>query len=213
MGVLRPPPFTLGVDTSGSITRVQAEAIYARGARFAIRSLAVPDGSVHPAVPTAIEIAALHEVGLAVGLYQTFQTAELTTLQAAKDGASAAQQAKALGYPPGCTIYGDSEGHAQTSASAEVAYWNVWASAVKDGGYLAGLYVGPGPKMSGAELGQLPDVHAYWMAAAAQMPYPFPRGYQMFQLNPTNVAVAGEAFDFDVIQEDFRGGLPILWGP
>lgn len=205
------PPGSLGGDTSGSVNIAQCEALRARGWTFLIRALAVPNGSVHPAKLTAAEVLAIRSSGLALGLYQTFQTASLSPSEGTLDGESAVAQARALGVPPGVTIYGDSEGQGSTSASQDIAYWNAWAAEVRAGGYVAGMYVGPGPRMTGVEIGELPDVHAYWMAGAADMPYPYPRGYGMFQLNPPNQIIAGQAFDLDVTQVDFRGGAPAMW--
>lgn len=207
------PSGSTGADTSGGISAAQAEALANRGMSYAIRALSVPNGSVHPKAITPSEIAGIHAAGLALGFYQMFQTAPLSAGQGSVDGASAASQMSALGAPPGCVVYGDSEGQSHTSAAVEIAYWEAWGVMVQAGGYHAGLYVGPGPRMSGAELGALKTIHAYWMAGAAQMPFPSPRGYQMFQLNPPNISIAGEAFDLGVTQQDFRGDVPAMWGP
>ena len=205
-----PPVGTLGVDTSGSVNEAQAQALKARGFRFVVRSLTVPDGSIHPKAVTAAEVTLIHAAGLALGFYQMFQTVTLTPAQGTKDGQSAAMQARALGAPSGMTIYGDSEGQVHESAANEVAYWNAWAAAIKAGGYVAGMYVGPGPRMTGPQIGALPDVHSYWMAGSI-VPTPTPRGFAMFQLNPPNQVIAGQAFDIDCTQVDFSGGAPAFW--
>lgn len=202
-----------GADTSGSVNASQVQALKALGFEFLIRALLVPSGSIEPKALTIAEIAVIRGGGLALGLYQMFQTASLSAAQGTKDGQSAAAQAAALAVPKGTTIYGDSEGQSSTSAQAEIDYWNAWGAAIAAGGYAAGLYVGPGPKMSGAQLGALSTIHGYWQAGAADMPFPSPRGYQLFQLNPSNQVIAGQAFDVDVAQVDFKGGTSTFWAP
>lgn len=213
MTVWLAPPGSTGVDTSGGVSSLQADSLAARDMKYVIRALTVPGGNVTPKIVTPSEVAVIRGAGLALGFYQMFQTVVLSAGQGTVDGESAVSQMAALGAPQGMTVYGDSEGQSQTSVQAEIAYWNAWGAAVAQGGYLPGLYVGPGPKMSGHDLGALQTIHAYWMAGAGAMPYPSPRGYQMFQLNPPNIVIAGEAFDLGVTQQDFRGGLPAFWAP
>jgi hypothetical protein len=212
-GVWLAPLGSTGVDTSGGVSTAQAEALAARGMTYCIRALTVPGGHVTPKIVTPSEVAVIRGAGLALGFYQMFQTQVLSAGQGQVDGESAVSQLLALGCPSGVTVYGDSEGQSQTSADVEIAYWNAWGTAIAAGGYHAGLYVGPGPKMSGAQIGALSTIHGYWMAGAAAMPFPSPRGWQMFQLWPSNVIISGEAFDLGVTQQDFKGGQPAFWGP
>jgi hypothetical protein len=208
------PVASLGCDTSGKVTLTQAQALKAKGYSFLIRAVSVPGGSVHPAQLTPAEIADIRSAGLALCVYQMFQTTTLSAQKGTEDGQSAVSQVKLLGFPLGVSIYGDSEGQSNMSPLIEVDYWNAWGDAVTNGGYAAGMYVGPGPKMTGSQIGtNVKSVHGYWQAAAANMPYPSPRGYQLFQLNPSNVVIAGQAFDLNVTQVDFRGGQPVMWAP
>ncbi len=202
---------SLGVDTSGIISPAQAKALVVRGCSFAIRALSVPGGNITPSKLTTQEIANIHAAGLALGLYQIFQTQPLSASRGNTDGLSAAQQARALGYPIGATIFGDSEGNTGVGSTAEVQYWTGWGNTLKAEGYAPAMYVGPGPAMTGSQIGAIPSIHGYWQAAAAYMPFPATRGYQMFQLNPTNISIGGQAFDLDCTQVDFKGGAPIFW--
>lgn len=204
------PVATTGVDTSAGVNATQASAVRARGLKFIIRSLICPDSSIHPVAVTPAERDILLGADLAIGFYQMFQTAKLTPAQGDKDGKSAVLQLTNLGAPRGMTIYGDSEGQAFYSAQEDIDYWNAWSLAVKGGGFTPGLYVGPGPKMTGAQLGALPNVHAYWQSASF-VPTPTPRGYQMYQLNPPNVVIAGRAFDLNCVQQDYRNTVPMFW--
>lgn len=206
------PVATVGVDTSANVTLSQAKELRARGFRFVVRSLLCPDSSIHPIAPNQIERDILFSEGLSLGFYQMFQTAKLTPAQGSKDGASAILQLSALNAPRGLTIFGDSEGQSAYTAQEDIDYWNAWGLAVKQGGFIPGLYVGPGPKMTGPQLGALANIHAYWQSASI-VPTPTPRGFQMYQLNPPNIVIAGRAFDLNCIQYDYRNSVPVFWGP
>lgn len=205
------PPGSIGVDTSDQITDAQARELVSRHYTFALRSLSCPNSNIHPVTVSLQERDRILASGLALGFYQMFQTVKLTSEQGTKDALSALSQLAALSVPHGITIYGDSEGQAQATQQENIDYWNAWSSTLKSSGFTPGIYIGPGPHMTGAAYGALPNVHAYWQAGAAAMPYPSPRGHQMFQLNPPNIVIAGRAFDENVTQMDFKGGKPVLW--
>src|SRR5205085_2786401 len=72
-------------------------------------------------------------------------------------------QIKALGLPPGCTVWLDLEGMAafKTKPAELIAKINAWADAITAAGYMPGLYVGVPQPLTSDELWSL-RVKRYW---------------------------------------------------
>jgi hypothetical protein len=108
-------------------------------------------------------------------------------------GTNAAANAKAVGFPPGVTLWCDFEGPDSVSTADDAtAYINAWAAAVNGAGYDPGLYVG-----SGAPL---------WKSESS-VAEPANCGFCLIQLY-TTTQVAGVEVDVDVVQFDCEGRLP-----
>jgi len=208
MTIWRPSTGTKGLDRSLSIATAAPE-LFAQGFRFAIRTLGLPGGSV--GTLSAGEVTKVHQAGLALGAYQVIRKTGFTSAQGTTDGAFAATEAKALGFPAGSTLWFDLEGEHDVSADALASFVNHWAGAVKAAGYAPGLYNGPQSILTGAQISGLPDFHAYWQAGA--LVPPVARGYQIYQLLPANLTVGGVNIDVDVVQTDFKGDSPSFWLP
>lgn len=210
MSIYTPSPGTIGGDTSGAFSvPAGVQQIAANGYKFVVRYVACP-GGMFVDVLTPPEASALLAAGVAIGLIQAIQkAANISPENGTRDGASAAAQAKALGYPAGAVLWCDLEGIFH-DAPALISYLNNWGKAVQAAGYPAGLYNGPQNLLTAAQIQALIFPH-YWQPAA-NAPAPS-RGYQLVQMAPPNVAAGGTAIDVDVVTRDHRGDLPTFWGP
>jgi hypothetical protein len=142
-------PGARGVDSlpfSQSGTAEQARALKASGVEFFVGYLGVMN---------AARLKHVMDAGLA------FMP---VTLAAQYDGARAVAQCKALGLPPGVTVWLDLEGMAawNTPPPVLMAKLNAWADAVKAAGYMPGLYVGAPQPLNSRELYSLRFVR-YWL--------------------------------------------------
>lgn len=196
----------LGFDTVTEIkTASVAKGLYDSGMRFAVRYL----GAL-----SSPEVDLLLGAGLAV-MPVTFSRSPgwvPTKAMGEADGREAVANLKAAGLPNGCTVWRDLEGpggHAQ-----DVIDWvNAWAHVVRDAGYDPGLYAGYGSKLTSSELYGL-AVDRYWHSlsrvtdSAGQLAEPT-CGWCMYQLYPSRMW-AGVWVDVNVIQQDYKGRLP-LW--
>lgn len=134
------------------------------------------------------------------------------------DGKDTVKRARELGYPEGATIWRDLEAETRTPVTI-IADVRAWANEVRAAGFIAGLYHGPGAQLTGLELQALPTTR-YWDACSrevdrsGQTTQPS-RGYCMIQLRPPNIKALGTmaradlTVDLDVVQQDFRGDLPV----
>jgi hypothetical protein len=113
-----------------------------------------------------------------------------------------------IGAPSGVVIWRDWEGVLPGSSSADcIADINAWNSAVKQGGYVPGIYFGFNGILDGSDLYWRLTCAHYWKSASV-VPAPEVRGWQMIQsLAPS--PVAGYDWDRDVVMRDALGGLPI----
>lgn len=203
-----PEPGAVGFDTSARLSASQAQQAAAAGYRFAMRYATIPGQTQQPQPLTPDEAAALRAAGIAIGIVQMFQTpSQISPANGYRDGASAAQQAAALGYPPGAVLWCDLEG-VFPSAADLISYLNNWGATVQKAGYPAGLYNGPQSPLTGAQIQALIFPH-YWKAAA-NVPTPS-RGYQVIQMSPANMTAFGTAIDVDITRRDNRGDLPTFW--
>jgi hypothetical protein len=205
-GLWTPSAGTKGLDRSDTIANA-AQALFDQGFRFAIRTVGLPGGS--PGTIKSDEVTAVHSAGIALGISQVIRHAGFSDAQGTQDGTVAASEASALGFPSGGLIWFDLEGERGVASQSLITFLNNWAAAVVDAGYLAGLYNGPQSVLTGHDISALPQFHAYWQAAAL-VPQ-VARGYQIYQLLPSNTFVAGINIDIDVVQTDFDGSSPSFW--
>jgi hypothetical protein len=127
----------------------------------------------------------------------------------ADEGRRDVAKLQGVGFPPSVTMWLDLEASTAIdglSSSELMAGINARASVIQDAGYHCGLYVGAGQPLGPMQLWSL-AVTAYWHALSRGIPEPSERGFCMVQLYPTT-SVSGVQVDIDVIQQDFKGGLP-----
>jgi len=211
---------TIGVDKTGAIiSSSAAKQLYSLGYRFALRDIGVPT-KPDPGQLNANEVTGLLGAGMAVSVFQlNWQQTSFTSSQGTADGQYLVNQVMACGIPrsPTLTLWFDLEGGMGGNATNLLAYINAWAAAVVDGGFAAGMYTGTNPggssPLSQQQISNLANVHAYWQAAML-LPYSMPaRGYQIYQLYPQSLTIAGIPVDVDVLQSDFYKSSPTFWGP
>lgn len=122
-----------------------------------------------------------------------------------------------LAIPTGVTLWCDIEwvpSAIPTNDDALIAYVEAWADAVIDGGYSAGLYVGPNTPLSGSQLYSISGIKHYWKSAS-RVPWVSTRGFQIMQslYLTDNVSSNGITIDADVIAYDAKGELPVWVSP
>jgi hypothetical protein len=183
-----------GIDCVTVLNAATSAALMKDGADFCFRYL----GSVTP-----VELAAILDSGLA------FMP---VTFADQFDPVQAVQQLRALGIPPGTTVWLDCEGLAGTAAAVLIPQINGWADAVVAAGWEPGLYCGSGSILTSAELYALRVVR-YWHGMSrvldrnGQLAEPM-CGWCCYQLYPTQTS-AGVQVDFDFIQQDTSSRLPV----
>lgn len=215
------PTGTLGVDKTGApISQAAATQLQALGYRFALRSIGVPTSPTSQGgMLTASEIQGLWAANMAVSVFQlNFLQTTISSAQGTADGQYLAEQAQSLGLPSSAaaafTLWFDLEGPMNgASASALTDYLNSWGSAVNKAGYGAGLYVGNNSALTTTTISDLPAFHAYWQAGQLLYTGMPARGYQMYQLYPADLTIAGIGVDVDVLQSDFQNARTPFWGP
>jgi hypothetical protein len=192
-----------GLDTDAALTPDSAAALAASGFTFALRYLSF--GAQAAPDLTSDETALILGAGLALMPVQHVRypnwmpSAELGTV----DGHHAVANARACGFPPGVTVWCDSEGQAGGAAET-IAYINAWAEAVRNGGYDPGVYVGSGTPLDGHQLYAL-SVDRYWKSQSQVLEPTC--GWTMIQLYP-QTSIGEVTVDVDVIQKDYKGRLP-----
>jgi hypothetical protein len=203
----------LGFDADTCISAAQAQSFYAAGYRFCARYLArtaLPQPPVHGGSNLSVaEAQDLLRAKLALVLVQHADDALVPDASTgALAGEAAAKNAQGLGFPSGMTLWCDLEWASRPSlpaADAVTDYLNAWAAAVKSGGFVPGLYVGPNQPLSGEQLHQLPGFAHYWKSASA-VPWVAMRGFQMVQGLPVtvqNVEVDPDLIVLDAFGEGF----------
>lgn len=203
-------PGLRGVDAYDTISAEAATAMREQGYTFAARYLRHSENTKANHI-TRTEAEAILGAGLGLllvqegrGWHQTVPTAALGT----SDGTLTVQEATALGYPSDAVVFLDVESVVAEAARPEdvIAFATAWHDAVK-GSFVPGYYVGPGGKLDAAQLGALPFQH-FWKSGT-DVPAPAGRGYQLtqhrYEERGKNV-VGGVGIDYDVTQNDDRGG-------
>lgn len=116
-------------------------------------------------------------------------------------GAAAAENCQAVGFPSGIIVWCDLEGIApHTAALNVIEYCNAWYAAVRNAGYVPGVYVGASAILDSQQLSDL-NFQAYWRSQS-NIPN-VNRGYRLVQLFPTTTR-NGISIDIDVTQDDYR---------
>jgi hypothetical protein len=196
----------LGCDTDTRLSVDTARALCDNGLAFVLRYLSL--GTESPGDLTTDETQAILTGGLALMAVQHVRMPGWLPNGplGVQDGSHAASNAVSAGLPAGVSIWLDLEGVASMAVKSDVvAYCNAWDTAVRHAGYSTGLYVGAGQPLDEAALYSL-QVSRYWRSQS-QVPNVEHRGYCMIQLWPTET-VGGVSIDYDVIQSDYKGGLP-----
>ncbi|GAC1475541.1 MAG: hypothetical protein PVSMB8_00110 [Vulcanimicrobiaceae bacterium] len=202
-----------GLDTSGKVTRAQAEEAYTRGYRFMGRILGLPPRSAASNLDRA-ELEMLCDVGFMVFVYQFFPTLELdgpiTPELGSKKGVELALAREALEvYPDACTGYGDLETNNPPTKAIAIQYAQNHVRGQRGGGRggkRAGLYDDVSWPLNGLELSHA-GADDYWQAGD-HPESPAGIGYSMVQ-SPKQITIGGLPFDEDVMQLDLHGELPI----
>ncbi|HZP20960.1 MAG TPA: glycoside hydrolase domain-containing protein [Bauldia sp.] len=196
-----------GFDCNTVLTAARAKALRGAGFSFAIRyisrSAGLPKGDLSVAEAERILAA-----GLALMPVQHVARAGWSPNEAlgSANGANAAANCRALGFPPGVCVWLDLEGVAPDALHADVIrYCNAWFREVTDAGYVPGIYVGGDAQLSGDELFFRLTTRHYWKSGS-RVPEVAHRGYQMFQTIAPGDRIAGVEIDRNVTRADRLGG-------
>jgi len=198
----------LGFDANTIISKELADEFFKQGYRFAIRYLSRSPEPAYDLNPAEAEN--ILNSGLALMAVQHVRagywaaTGDLGTA----DGIMAGKNASFVGFPAGVNIWCDLEAvDPKTTPDSVIAYANNWASAVRDAGYLPGLYVGYESQLSSAQIAGL-GFKSYWRSQS-NVPNAGVFGYQMIQLY-AETSINGIKVDFDVTQSDFKNNQ-VTW--
>jgi hypothetical protein len=199
----------LGFDADTVITSSVAQQFVQQGYGFCLRYLSLSDGQDADDLSPG-EAVDILSAGLALMPVQHVNVAgwHPTANLGQEHGGNAANNAVAIGFPPGVNVWCDLEGVNPASTKQEIiAYCKEWYAAVLAPGFVPGLYVGAQTRLSGRQLYDLPFEH-YWKSFSKVPAIPV-RGYQMIQTfveEPVN----GISIDQDTTQTDSNGGQ-VLW--
>jgi hypothetical protein len=200
--IVRAPSFpSWGIDCVTVLDAGRCQRLKAAGASFVIRYL----DSLTPA-----ELASILDAGLGCSFcsYSEGGGWEPSEAKGAAGGAQAVAAMRALGVPAGATCWTDLEGVSSSAPADEVMAWaDARGSVIQAAGFDAGLYVGEGGGLTGAQLFSL-VFRNYWRSLS-DVPTPSPAGWSLLQLFPTTV-VAGVRVDVDAVQKDWKGRLPFM---
>lgn len=203
-----------GFDSDVVVTAVVAQALAAQGYACAIRyiSRVTPQ---NPGDLSAGEAQTILAAGMALMAVQhcppTYWTpsAELGTTY----GSAAAENAAAVGYPTGASLWLDLENmRPGCGAAAIIAYANAWCRAVRAMGYLDGVYYSADCPLTPQQLYLDLIATRYWRALSADAPTVAVRGVCIQQFLQAG-QVAGIDIDRDVVLADAFGGVPMWLAP
>jgi hypothetical protein len=188
----------LGIDCVTALSDSDCHALASLGVKFVARYLD------HITIQ---ELASILNAGLLflpiAGYARPIGWSSATGLS---DAGTTLGAAKALELPIDVDVALDLEGSGMT-AEAATAYATANANAIAAAGFTPILYAGAGCPLDGAQLYSLPH-KGYW---APCTPAYQPRcGFKIIQLHPGNQQFAGVEVDFDCIQADYEGRLPVL---
>lgn len=199
-----------GFDVNQVLTADQALGFKNAGNDFCIRYL--PRTAALAEKPGNLTNAeALDILGAGLPLMAVQHVAESpwqpnTNLGTAYGNFAANYAAQVVGLPPGVNIWCDLEMVPSTVAAADViAYLQAWYYAVHAAGYVPGLYVGYGTRLTGDQLYNETSFQHYWRAYNGDDVAG--RGFQLLQ--KTQKQLGGIDYDPNVTQMDGEGGTPI----
>lgn len=196
-----------GFDLDSPLTPGQAACMKGKGYAFCLRYVSLMAPEQHDL--HAQEVQDILAAGLALMPVQHVMASgwDACGSLGIEHGKNAAANAGAAGIPAGVNLWLDLEGVAGSCVSTDVlAYCGDWYGAVKDAGYLPGIYVGAACIVDDLQLYDLPFQH-YWKSLS-HTPAVAHRGYQMVQTacDPADPLLD---YDIDVIDADALGGLPV----
>jgi hypothetical protein len=209
----------LAVDSATAPTQEQAQALYDLGVRtwfrYVDRVPQDPDTDNRwPINLTRPELAMLLGIGFDVGLVQYYSTGYESQLRGERIcgaygeqlGAVASANARALGVPPGITIFCDAEDWIRLRSKLHgEQFLRRWMASNEAAGDEGGLYHGANLGneragwLTGQQLYDLPHVRAYW-SACGDVPQIPRRGHTITQSPP--VKVKGLEVDFNTVRLD-----------
>lgn len=125
-------------------------------------------------------------------------------------------QLKALGIPPGTTVFLDLEGMKafKSDPGMLIAKINDWATAILAAGYVPSLYVGVPQPLSSEELYAL-KVQRYWRGQGSvrdrnnKLAEPSGCGWCMTQMFPS-ITRGNTWVDCNMVGQDYRGRVPTM---
>jgi hypothetical protein len=217
--VFTAPDGAKGFDADETIRAATAAAFRARGYSFCVRY--VRRKVKHARDLTAAEARALLGAGLGLMAVQHVESESAWTPTARKgveQGRVAAEEAEAIGIPPGVTVWCDLEGVATGTPRRDVIdYCNRWHERVAAAGYQPGLYVGWHAGLTPRQLYYDLRFTHYWGAYNLNADEaPVVRGLQMRQgVSRAADRVPGHdiTFQTDRVRRDALGGAPTLLAP
>ena len=153
--VVAAPPGVHGFDANSVLNRHTCEAAKARGFEFCIRYVSRQD--VQPVGDLSeAEANVILDAGLALMPVQHVAPKNWSPSQAlgTKNGKSAAQHVRKIGFPEGVNVWLDLEG-AKTSTPHEtmIAYCNAWFAEVEGAGFVPGVCGGIDLKFKESDAG------------------------------------------------------------
>jgi hypothetical protein len=193
-------PFTMGVDCLSLPDEATAAAFYASGYRFFGLYLEVLTDAARDAVFNA---------GMGILPITLARTKEPLTPELGRQmGGDTVTRAMARHIPMSVHIVLDLE--SPMEGSDVIGDLNEAAGVIDRAAYQSMLYVGAPQPLTAVELYALkPD--RYWRSIS-RVPEPA-CGWSCLQLTPGNQTIHGHLVDVDVIQQDYRGRVPVLWFP
>lgn len=141
-GTIQPAPSgTLGFDTDTVVTSTVALQFVQQGYRFCVRYLSLGSGEASGDL-TPEEASSILSAGLALMPVQHVMSAgwKPSGNLGGQNGANAATNALAVGFPAGVNVWCDLEGVSSSATAQQVIdYCSSWFTAVSAGGYVPGL--------------------------------------------------------------------------
>lgn len=202
-------PGLKGFDTNTVVTATQANEFKNGGYAFCIRYLSIGVGQ-NSGDLSYNEAKTILDAGLALSAVQHVlnegwtPTTELGT----NYGTNAVANASSIGLPAGMNLWCDLEGIASgTPAQQVIDYCNAWYTAVFDGGFIPGIYVGADCILSGNQLYSDLKFQHYWQSLSTVPAIPN-RGYQLIQ--QMGSTIYGLSIDNDTTQNDEQGDS-MIW--
>lgn len=225
-----PPPTTSGNNLSGKVEKspsgskgfdcntplTSTTAANFRNAGFAFALRYVPRNYLtDPTSPsgniTRAEAQTILDAGLALMIVQHVATSpwDPTGELGMTYGQYAASNCQAIGLPRGVNVFLDLEGvRAGTDPQNVLDYAGTWGDAVRDAGYMPGIYIGASCGISAQQIVGLTNFGQFWRSGSSSAPQIGAPGYCMQQTISASLVLGGVAYDSDVITADQNGGTP-----